>query len=177
MTSPPPELSNFCAQVCGTKAQYRNSGSSKIINSNSPSAPSRGPTLLSLCTGKEKKKEQNERDSPDTNSRGRLKLPLELRGTPSRVSPRSDGGQTRYLPPGGHGGAEADRGQRWRSCCPKKSCRSSMNPKRRRPHARYHLHRCWDWTYGRGRRPQGSIQHGDHLPRTPSRRGWHHRRT
>ena len=54
--SPPPELSNFCTPACGTKAQYQNSGSSTIINNNIPSTPSRGPTLLYLCAGKEKKK-------------------------------------------------------------------------------------------------------------------------
>ena len=175
-TSPPPELSNSCALAYGMRAQYQNSRSSTIIKQQYSKHTLAGP-YTTVFLRREREKEQNRRDSPGDSSRGRLEPPPELRRTPSRASPRCDGGQTRYLPPGGRGGAEADRGHRWRSRCPKKSRRSPMNLDRHRPLAHYRLRRRRSWTHGRGRHSQGNTQRGDHLPRTPSHRGWHHRRT
>ena len=83
-----------------------------MINSNNPKHAPAGLHATVFLRRKKEKKEQIRRSSPHTGLQGRLELPPGLRQTPSRASPRRDGGQTRYHLPSRYDGVEADRGHR-----------------------------------------------------------------
>ena len=105
--APWPRLEITYAQAFSKKEQYQNYGNITMIDNDNTNTPPRGPHIAVFLRRKREKGEQIRQTSPGAEP----ELPPELKWTPSHASPRGDGGRTRYRPPRGHDGAEADRGR------------------------------------------------------------------